>query len=309
MEEYTGRQIAILSDIHGLLEPLEAILEDIKARGITEIYSLGDNIGEGPNPYEVVTLLEKFNVKSIAGNAEEYVRLGTKPFPYVNVNSCVWTNEQLREEGKRIVTQYPRYIELEVGGKKVGLCHFANDIRFNFKAHSTWSYQAFFDRKTGKQLNNNSSDQFNYTNSLDEKNYITQKINDKGTEIPEMQGIVSAYNDPLFGGKPISQFDTIFQGHTHWKYYDKNPNTTIYTIRAAGMAYRDDPLNSASYIILRERANNKGFDMQEILVPFDREKMVASILESTNPDKKIQSFTSITQDEIMAYEDRKQKSR
>ena len=43
MEEYTGRQIAIFADIHGLLEPAVAVLEDIKRRGITEIYSLGDN--------------------------------------------------------------------------------------------------------------------------------------------------------------------------------------------------------------------------------------------------------------------------
>lgn len=47
---YTGRQIAVLTDIHGLLEPTIAVLKDIKKRGIKEIYSLGDNIGVGPNP-------------------------------------------------------------------------------------------------------------------------------------------------------------------------------------------------------------------------------------------------------------------
>ena len=46
MESYTGRKIAIFTDAHGLYEPTLAALQDMKARGITEIYSLGDNIGE-----------------------------------------------------------------------------------------------------------------------------------------------------------------------------------------------------------------------------------------------------------------------
>ena len=42
MKEYTGREIAIFTDAHGLLEPTQAALEDMTKRGITEIYSLGD---------------------------------------------------------------------------------------------------------------------------------------------------------------------------------------------------------------------------------------------------------------------------
>ena len=77
---YTGREIAIFTDLHGLYYPLKAVLEDIKKRNITEIYSLGDNIGVGPNPKEVLDLLEKYNVKSINGNNEEYSILGIEPF-------------------------------------------------------------------------------------------------------------------------------------------------------------------------------------------------------------------------------------
>ena len=80
MNNYTGRQIAIFTDVHGLLEPLEAIIRDIKRRGIKEIYSLGDNIGVGPNPKEVLDLVEENHVLSINGNSEEYAVLGTDPF-------------------------------------------------------------------------------------------------------------------------------------------------------------------------------------------------------------------------------------
>lgn len=75
-----NRKIAILTDIHALLEPTQAALDDIEKRGIKEIYSLGDNVGVGPNPGEVIDLLEEKGVISVAGNSEEYIRLGIEPF-------------------------------------------------------------------------------------------------------------------------------------------------------------------------------------------------------------------------------------
>ena len=41
-------QIAIVADIHGNWRALQAVLADIDAHGVDEIYSLGDNIGYGP---------------------------------------------------------------------------------------------------------------------------------------------------------------------------------------------------------------------------------------------------------------------
>ena len=44
---------ALISDIHGNLEALEVVLEDIEAQGINEIFCLGDIIGYGPEPSRV----------------------------------------------------------------------------------------------------------------------------------------------------------------------------------------------------------------------------------------------------------------
>ena len=74
------KKIGILTDCHGMLEPLKAALEDMKKRGITRIYSLGDNIGTGVNPKEVMDSLDEYGVISIAGNSEEYITLGIEPF-------------------------------------------------------------------------------------------------------------------------------------------------------------------------------------------------------------------------------------
>ena len=38
---------AILSDIHGNLEALEAVLKDVQSKNVDKIYCLGDIIGMG----------------------------------------------------------------------------------------------------------------------------------------------------------------------------------------------------------------------------------------------------------------------
>lgn len=60
------RKIGVFTDTHGLLEPTEAALKDMNAKEITEIYSLGDNIGFGPNSKEVMNILEEYNAKRLA---------------------------------------------------------------------------------------------------------------------------------------------------------------------------------------------------------------------------------------------------
>ena len=49
---------AIISDIHGNLEALQAVLDDISTQNVDEgVYCLGDVIGYGPNPRECIDLV------------------------------------------------------------------------------------------------------------------------------------------------------------------------------------------------------------------------------------------------------------
>lgn len=61
---------AVISDLHGNLEATQAVLADIKARGITEIICLGDIVGYGPNPKECLDLAKQFDI-TILGNHDE----------------------------------------------------------------------------------------------------------------------------------------------------------------------------------------------------------------------------------------------
>jgi len=61
-------EIAIISDVHGNLEALQAVLADIAVKGIKSIYCLGDIVGYGPNPNECCALIRESCQYIVAGN-------------------------------------------------------------------------------------------------------------------------------------------------------------------------------------------------------------------------------------------------
>ncbi|MGE4519193.1 MAG: metallophosphoesterase, partial [Desulfobacteraceae bacterium] len=61
---------AVLSDIHGNYDALKAVFEDMEKQNISEAVSLGDNIGYGPEPNQVVSTLKLKSIPSVLGNHE-----------------------------------------------------------------------------------------------------------------------------------------------------------------------------------------------------------------------------------------------
>ena len=291
MNEYTGRCIGIITDAHSLLVPTMACLKDMKNKGITEIYSLGDNVGVGPSPKKIMDLFDEYNVKSIAGNSEDYITLGIDPFKSYfteeKEESYLWTLSNLNSYEIGIINLYPHFIDLCLGGKKIALCHFANDCRFDYTKNSTWAYQANY--KNGIDAYK----QFLYTNSDEQKRDMANKIKFLGENSEEVKGLISAINEPLFNGKKVTDYDSIFQGHVHFEMFEKGENTSFYTLRAVGMAYGNDPVDTASYVILKEKRNNQGVDVQKVLVKYNRKELENEILNSDGPMDTIKKFTNM----------------
>jgi predicted phosphodiesterase len=59
-------KIAVLSDIHSNLAALEAVRDDLQA--VDEIWVLGDIVGYGPQPNEVIRALQQMGARSVLGN-------------------------------------------------------------------------------------------------------------------------------------------------------------------------------------------------------------------------------------------------
>ncbi len=63
-------RIALLSDIHGNLPALEAVLEDTRRRGVTRIVNLGDSLSGPLLPRETARVLMQQDWVQLAGNHE-----------------------------------------------------------------------------------------------------------------------------------------------------------------------------------------------------------------------------------------------
>ncbi len=63
-------KIAIISDIHSNFEAFEKVLDDIQQSIVDKIISLGDNIGYGADPEDIIQAIKKNRIESVLGNHE-----------------------------------------------------------------------------------------------------------------------------------------------------------------------------------------------------------------------------------------------
>lgn len=63
-------RLAVISDIHGNLDAFDRVLCDIDGSNIDAAVCLGDNVGYGPEPEQVVALIQNRNIPSVMGNHE-----------------------------------------------------------------------------------------------------------------------------------------------------------------------------------------------------------------------------------------------
>ena len=87
---------AIISDIHGNLEALEAVLDDIRQQEVESIYCLGDVIGYGPNPRECIDLCRNFQM-TLLGNHDNGALFDPDGFSSGAEKAIFWTRKQLEE--------------------------------------------------------------------------------------------------------------------------------------------------------------------------------------------------------------------
>lgn len=87
---------AIISDIHGNLEALQAVLADIQTQGIKEIYCLGDVVGYGPNPRECIDLVMDCKLV-LLGNHDQGAMFDPDGFNPTAERAIFWTRTQLEQ--------------------------------------------------------------------------------------------------------------------------------------------------------------------------------------------------------------------
>ncbi len=89
---------AIISDIHGNLEALVAVLQRIEEIKVDEIICLGDIIGYGPNPLECLDLVMEKCQLVILGNHDQAAIFDPEGFNPVAQRAIYWTRGRLEAD-------------------------------------------------------------------------------------------------------------------------------------------------------------------------------------------------------------------
>ncbi|NQU05232.1 MAG: metallophosphoesterase, partial [Calditrichaeota bacterium] len=64
-------KLAVISDIHGNLQALEAVLASIDDEDVDDVFCLGDIVGYGARPNECIGLIFSRQIPCILGNHDE----------------------------------------------------------------------------------------------------------------------------------------------------------------------------------------------------------------------------------------------
>ncbi|MEW8967310.1 metallophosphoesterase [Exiguobacterium alkaliphilum] len=122
-------KLAILTDIHGNVQALDAVFNQLDAAGVTDVWSLGDMIAMGPDSNEVMARLLDRGVQMITGNHDEAVLslLEGKGHPASYAHTRPhheWVARTLRPEYADVLFQLPRTIDRVVGNERVYGIHY-----------------------------------------------------------------------------------------------------------------------------------------------------------------------------------------
>jgi len=100
-------RLAVLSDIHANLAALEAVRDDMPE--VDEVWVLGDIVGYGPQPNEVIAALQEMGARSVMGN-HDGAAIGTVDVGWFNPDAARaigWTSEVIDENARAYLATLP----------------------------------------------------------------------------------------------------------------------------------------------------------------------------------------------------------
>ncbi len=118
-------KIAIISDIHGNLEALNTVLEDIKKRNITKIFCLGDIIGKGSFPHECIDIIKNICEVVLVGNNDDAFTINRSKFKLneIDLKRLKWNQSLITKEDQEYLSNLPYSYEFYMSGSLIRLFH------------------------------------------------------------------------------------------------------------------------------------------------------------------------------------------
>jgi putative phosphoesterase len=123
---------AVITDIHGNLAALEAVLDTIEDRGIERTLCGGDLVGYGPYPNEVCELIERRGIPTIYGNYDYAIGRDLEDCGCayrdqhdreLGEQSIAWTLQHTNHQAKDFMRGLPFDLRFELAGRRALLVH------------------------------------------------------------------------------------------------------------------------------------------------------------------------------------------
>jgi putative phosphoesterase len=125
-------RVALISDIHGNLVALRAVLADIKKRSVDKVICLGDVAIGGPQPTDVIELLRRANLPCVMGNTDELVVEGLPAEIGANIPEegrrklgelHGWTLAKVSDSQVRHLSRFRSTMVVSLGANQTLLCY------------------------------------------------------------------------------------------------------------------------------------------------------------------------------------------
>lgn len=125
-------KIAVFSDIHGNVSALEAVLQDIAGQNVDLLFCLGDLVGYGAYPNEVIDIIRKNHISTIMGNYDDGVGYDRnecgcaykdEKMAELGHQSLAWTKIHVTVENKAYLRGLLKRLEFTAYDKKILLVH------------------------------------------------------------------------------------------------------------------------------------------------------------------------------------------
>jgi predicted phosphodiesterase len=127
-------KVAFLTDVHGNLPALEAVLAHAQAQGVDQVWNGGDYVGYGPFPEQCVQLLREIEDAAVVGNYDRKVlRVPRKMEKWrrtkhpLKALAFQWAHDHLSEASLDYLARLPRQVRRWVAGVSTLLTHASLD--------------------------------------------------------------------------------------------------------------------------------------------------------------------------------------
>jgi predicted phosphodiesterase len=125
-------KITVFGDIHANLPALESVWQDMEQRGLPNRFCLGDLVGYGTFPNEVVAFIRGQEIPTLMGNYDQGVGHSSDDCgcayrdaasKALGERSIAWSNAETSPENKEFLRSLPFSLPLRLGQKRVLLVH------------------------------------------------------------------------------------------------------------------------------------------------------------------------------------------